>query len=383
MKIQSFLLPLFCSIAGVSVLTACSTWGGGINNDLREANNNFSYLNEVATERHLIQPSGTDKINFSKKFELPVQVKDSRAAIVGKDVDIRPPQKLIPLETNLIPFKDGDLSLVWFYPDDEGNAVTTNDMMFSILNLFKRLGIDVDSIDAINSEIRTDWYEATEFANPYTINSLKEDLLRYRQKYLFKLGTNKDGVPGVAIQLTDNIIEKSDGTELSDGLNRFEPSRFSALMANKLMWSYSLDTKSKLKKDDKGSVEISLGRDNNNLPCWIIDASFDETYNVLEQLFLRYDVDIKEYSSSNGEITVNYDEFDPDFWEAENVEPWGLDSGRYLFKLGVFNNKTSITLYDKNKQPVATGITARMYSGFTESLNKQFFIYKSDKTTNK
>lgn len=368
-------------MGGALCLDACSSWTGGINKDLREANNNFSYINEVATERQLVQPADTDQLVFSKKFVLPAQVTDSRAALVGSDVDIRPPQKLIPMESNLIAFKDGDLSVVWFYPDESGNAVTVNDMLYTVLHLFKRLGIDVDTIDAVNSEIRTDWYEATEFANPYTINSLKDELLRYRQKYLFKLGTNKDGVPGVVVQLTDNVIEKSEGTELADGLNRFEPSRFSALMANKLMWSYSLDQKSKLKNSESQTVNISLGRDNNNLACWLVEASFDDTYKVLEQLFIKYDIDIKEYSSANGEITISYDEMDPEFWQNENVEPWTLDSGRYLFKLGVYDNKTSITVYDKNKQPVATGVTARMYSGFAESLNRQFLIYRSNKTT--
>jgi uncharacterized lipoprotein len=59
------------------------------------------------------------------------------------------------------------------------------------------------------------------------------------------------------------------------------------------------------------------------------------------------------------------------------VESWGLESGKYTFKLGVFQGKTSITMYDDKNKPVNTSVTARMYSGFASSLNVQFYLNRT------
>ncbi len=356
----------------LGLLPGCASWFGGVDYDLRQANNRFNYLDDVAQNREIKQPVGTDPIKFNEKFSLPKPILDSRAALIGKEVDVRPPQKIMKLDSNIIGFQDGDLALVWFFPDEDGHQVTTNEVFTTIFRLFRKLGITLDKIEAQEGIIQTDWYESTEAGLPYTLNSSNKGLVRYRQRFSFKLGANKDGVPGVQIQLTDNIIEKSDGTELIDGLNRFEPARFTAQMANKLIASYSQDLKAKNNINDPNSINIELGHDNNNLSSWIVKASFKDTFKALEQLFIDYEIKIDKYSSTKGEIKVSYDEFDPEFWEENNIEPWGLESGDYLFKIGVYDNMTTISLYDKHDQPVDSAVTIRMYSGFADSLGREF-----------
>ncbi len=374
----SFVCLPMASIFFSCILTGC--WSNYVNSDVREANNNFRYLDEVAIERNLVQPQGTDPINYSNQFVLPKIAQDNvRSALVGRAVDVRPPQKLIPLNSNIAVNQDGDISYVWFYPDEEGHEMTSNDLLETLFRMFKRSSISVDEIDAVNSVIRTDWYDGTEFATPYTPDSLEKDLLIYRQKYAFGLRKNTEGALGVSVQLTDNIIEQPDGGELKAGLNRYEPSRFTALMANRLMWFYNLDMKTKHTNEESSYVGIVLGKDNNALPCWIVDASFNDTYKALEQLMLKYEIQIKEYSSTTGQIKIKYDEPDPEFWTEHNTESWALESGKYTFKLGIYQGKTSITLYDSDDKPVSTGVTARMYSGFATSLNHEFYVERTGK----
>ncbi|WP_406041502.1 outer membrane protein assembly factor BamC [Succinimonas sp.] len=360
----------------VSALPGCRS--SYVNNDIRQANNKFSYLDSVPVERKMVQPEGTTPIDYSKQFDLPeMHFDDVRSALVGKAVDVRPPQKLIPLNSNVSVGQDGDIAYVWFYPDEDGQEITPNDLLVTLFRMFRRSAINVESIDAMNSFIQTDWYDATEFATPYNPDAMEKGFLIYRQRYAFGLRKNTEGAPGVSIQLTDNIIEQTDGTELKAGLNRFEPSRFTALMANRLMWSYNLDMKKKHSSSENAYVAISLGRDNNDLPCWLVDAGFDDTYKALVDLFTAYEIKIKEYSSTAGEITIKYSEPEPEFWESQGVEPWGLEDGKYTFKLGVFQGKTSVTMYDENNKPVNTAVTARMYSGFASSLNVQFYLNRT------
>jgi uncharacterized lipoprotein len=358
----------------------CGCTSGNINNDIRKANNNFRYLDTVNTAEPIRTPVGLTPLVFSREFEIPVQgIKDSRAAILGKYVDIRPPQKLIPLDPNVVTFNDGDLSQVWFYPDEYGKTMTPNELFSVLVRFLNMNNIDIESIDPVNNFVQTDWYEGTEFATPYNTSDMAESALIYRQKYLFRLIRNSQNIPGVAVQITDNIIERPSGEELSTGLNRFEPARFSALMANRFMQSYH-QQQLNIHAKTAQNLEITIGRDNNELPCWMINAPFDETYAVLTELMIDYDIRISEYSSTAGEIKIDYSELDPEDWEKHDTEPWAIDSGKYTFKIGVYDEKSTITLYDKNNQPLSSGIITRMYSGFSISLANQFAKHR--KTVN-
>lgn len=367
-----------CSILILAALCGCTS--GKVNKDVRTANNSFKYLDTIDTSEPLRIPAELTHPNFSREFDIPAKpIKDSRAAILGKYVDIRPPQKLIPLDPNVVTFNDGDLSQVWFYPDEYGNTMTPNELFNVLVRFLNMNNIDIENIDPVSNFVQTDWYEGTEFATPYNTYDMAENALIYRQKYLFRMIRNSRNIPGVAVQITDNIIERPDGEELSTGLNRFEPARFSALMANRLMQSYHQQQLNIHANKDR-DLEITIGRDNNELPCWMVNAPFDETYAVLTELMMDYDIKIKEYSSTAGEIKIDYSELDPEDWEAHDTEPWAIDSGKYTFKIGVYDEKSTITLYDKNNQPVNAGAVARMYSGFSISLNNQFIKHR--KTSN-
>ncbi|MGN1393710.1 MAG: outer membrane protein assembly factor BamC [Succinivibrionaceae bacterium] len=369
---------LNCCILGSSlILSACT---GVINTELREANNDFRYLDEVYNEREIVQPEGTDPIYFSDTYSLGIKpIVDSKAALVGKFVDVRPPQKIISLDPSFITFQDGDLAQIWFYPDEKRNIVTANDMLIAILSFCNSSNILIDDVDALASTIQTSWIDVTEYGTEYNLNNFNNGSILYRQRYLLRLIKNDEGVPGVAIQITDNVMEKTDGTELPDGLNRFEPSRMTAQFANRLLADiYKKRLALTMVDFNYETVDIEYARDNNNLPCWKINAPFDQTYKILEKLFLDYDIEIKSYSSTAGEIEIDYDEFDSEFWEAHQTETWALDSGVYLFKLGVHDGKTTITLYDRNKVAVPSGVVSRMFAGFALSLKREFFIHKND-----
>lgn len=375
------LLYILVSTAYSFTLCSCSNLWGGINADVREANNNFGYVDEVASKRTLVQPQGTDKIVYSEQYSIPPSVTDARAVLVGGDVDIRPPQKIIVLSRNVEVFQDGDLAQIWFYPLQDGTAVTANDMLYTIFHLFRNLGIDVDELNVADSIIKTDWFEGTEFVRPYSLMDSSNGVIRYRQRYVFRLLRNSEGAPGVVVQLVDNEMQEADGTELADGLTRFEPARFSALMANRLLETYDTELLAANASKRHAELSVELGRDNNGLPCWLLDISFNDAYSLVQNLMVAYDIDIIEYSSSNGELKVDYSEFEPEFWQEQDVEPWGITSDKYLFKIGVVGDKVSISVYDKNDKPVPAGVVARMYSGFASSLNKQFLVDKHNPVT--
>ena len=52
----------------LGLLPGCASWFGGVDYDLRQANNRFNYLDDVAQNREIKQPVGTDPIKFNEKF---------------------------------------------------------------------------------------------------------------------------------------------------------------------------------------------------------------------------------------------------------------------------------------------------------------------------
>ena len=139
-----------CGILLLSAVTGCSS--GNINQSIREANNNFRYLDDSATSKELRTPVNLDPLVFSNEYSLPKNViRDSRAAIVGRHVDVRPPQKLIPLDGNVVTRNDGDLSQIWFFPDEQGRVMNSNELFAVLLKFLNRNGMDIESIDPVQS----------------------------------------------------------------------------------------------------------------------------------------------------------------------------------------------------------------------------------------
>jgi outer membrane protein assembly factor BamC len=84
-----------------------------------------------------------------------------------------------------------------------------------------------------------------------------------------------------------------------------------------------------------------------------------------------YGFTIKDTQQSLGWIDVEYDEPDSEFWKAKGAEPFKLEEDKYRFQLGeMTGGKTSITLFDKDKKPVASGVISQMYISLSEAFAK-------------
>ena len=60
------LLMLSGMMVAAGLMSGCRS--SYVNNDIRQANNKFGYLDSVPVERQLVQPEGTTPISYSKKF---------------------------------------------------------------------------------------------------------------------------------------------------------------------------------------------------------------------------------------------------------------------------------------------------------------------------
>ena len=116
---------------------------------------------------------------------------------------------------------------------------------------------------------------------------------------------------------------------------------------------------------------LELGLDNNELSAWIAEGSFDQVWRRLNQVLPAYGFTIKDTQQSLGWIDVEYDEPDSEFWKAKGAEPFKLEEDKYRFQLGeMTGGKTSITLFDKDKKPVASGVISQMYISLSEAFAK-------------
>ena len=116
---------------------------------------------------------------------------------------------------------------------------------------------------------------------------------------------------------------------------------------------------------------LQLGLDNNELSAWIAEGSFDQVWRRLNQVLPAYGFAIKDTQQSLGWIDVEYEEPGAEFWKAKGSEPFKLEEEKYRFQLGeMAGGKTSITLFDKDKKPVSSGVISQMYISLSEVFAK-------------
>lgn len=198
----------------------------------------------------------------------------------------------------------------------------------------------------------------------------EDDDFRIRQRYQFTL---RNDVQRHAVNMSVRVLdheETIDG-ETSTVLTPADAQRYATRALNQFSLYYDKQLKAREQHKSNDGMGLELGLDNNELSAWIADGSFEQVWRRLNQVLPAYGFTIKDTQQSLGWIDVEYDEPDAEFWQAKGAEPFKLEEDKYRFQLGeMAGGKTSITLFDKDKKPVASGVISQMYISLSEAFAK-------------
>ncbi len=357
---------LLAGVVTMSALMGCSS-----PQERKQANTDFDYLDAKLVTRPFTVPGGLQAPAYGKEFTVPPLPQGAEHGPLGDTIDVRPPMQVLAMVPGSRSENSGNNITLWFTARSVTNNVD-NEVWNYLLGFMTRRGIAIRDFNTVARTMDTEPFDATANLHPWSEAAKKNDETRVHQSYRFRLQSDpvmhRTGLTAELLQ-HEAFIEDEDKDETP--LTVFERRRYSALMLNQVVSDYDQQVNLRASTTTNGRLAMSLGVDDNGLTAWLVDATFDETWQRLNTLLPKLNFEIASKHESKGLIIVDYDEPDSDFWKAQDIEPFGLDSGIYRLQLGEFKGKTSITLFDEDKKPVPTSVVSKMYLGLSKAFGRQ------------
>ncbi|MEJ6104280.1 outer membrane protein assembly factor BamC [Aeromonas salmonicida] len=352
---------LVLSVATVAVLAACSS-----PQDRKMANRGFEYEDARLEGRAFLVPSGLSTPAFNSNFDIPALPESSRDGALGAKIDVRPPAQLLTVVPGSQVVPNASEPTVAFYALSTNQSVERDTWAF-LMNFLAQYKVTTEKLDQQAGVLQTGWFDNTKALDGW---SEEDDDFNIRQRYQF---TVRNDAQRHAVNMSVRVLdheETIDG-ETTNVLTPADAQRYATRALNQFSLYFDKQLKSREQHKANDGMGLQLGLDNNELSAWIADGSFDLVWRRLNQVLPAYGFTIKDTQQSLGWIDVEYDEPGSDFWKAKGGEPFKLEEEKYRFQLGeMAGGKTSITLFDKDKKPVASGVISQMYISLSEAFAK-------------
>ena len=352
---------LVLSVATVAVLAACSS-----PQDRKMANRGFEYEESRLEGRAFLVPAGLSTPAFNNGFDIPALPESSREGAIGAKVDVRPPAQLLTVVPGSQVVANAEEPTIAFYALSTSQSVERDTWAF-LMNFLAEHKVTTEKLDQQAGVLQTGWFDNTAVLDGWAED---DDDFKIRQRYQFVL---KNDVQRHATMMSVRVLdheETIDG-ETSTALTPADAQRYATRALNQFSLYYDKQLKAREQHKSSDGMGLELGLDNNELSAWIAEGSFDQVWRRLNQVLPAYGFTIKDTQQSLGWIDVEYDEPDAEFWKAKGAEPFKLEEEQYRFQLGeMAGGKTSITLFDKDKKPVSSGVISQMYISLSEAFAK-------------
>ncbi|WP_421190485.1 outer membrane protein assembly factor BamC [Aeromonas enteropelogenes] len=352
---------LVLSVATVAVLAGCST-----PQDRKMANRGFEYEDARLEGRAFLIPAGLSAPTFNSQFDIPPLPESSREGALGAKVDVRPPAQLLTVVPGSQVVPNASEPTIAYYALSSGQSVERDTWSF-LMNFLAKYKVSTEKLDQQAGVLQTGWFDNTVALDGWAEDD--EDF-KIRQRYQFTVRNDEQRhAVNMSVRVLDHE-ETIDG-ETSKELTPAEAQRYAARVLNQFSLYYDSQLKAREQHKASDGMGLELGLDNNELAAWVANGSFEQVWRRLNQVLPKYGFIIKDTQQSLGWIDVEYEEPGAEFWQAKGSEPFKLDEEKYRFQLGeMAGGKTSITLFDKDKKPVSSGVISQMYISLSEAFAK-------------
>ncbi|GAB5991695.1 outer membrane protein assembly factor BamC [Aeromonas enteropelogenes] len=352
---------LVLSVATVAVLAGCST-----PQDRKMANRGFEYEDARLEGRAFLIPAGLSAPTFNSQFDIPPLPESSREGALGAKVDVRPPAQLLTVVPGSQVVPNASEPTIAYYALSSGQSVERDTWSF-LMNFLAKYKVSTEKLDQQAGVLQTGWFDNTVALDGWAEDD--EDF-KIRQRYQFTVRNDEQRhAVNMSVRVLDHE-ETIDG-ETSNRMSEAEAQRYAARVLNQFSLYYDSQLKAREQHKASDGMGLELGLDNNELAAWVANGSFEQVWRRLNQVLPKYGFIIKDTQQSLGWIDVEYEEPGAEFWQAKGSEPFKLDEEKYRFQLGeMAGGKTSITLFDKDKKPVSSGVISQMYISLSEAFAK-------------
>ena len=322
-------------------------------------------------------PNGLTSPYTDNKLVVPqVQPTNASRALVGANMDVRPPVVPQVSEQGVDIVSDGLNAIVWFRPYSAFAVRTDTDGWNFLNSSLNYLRIPVAQRDTEHYALATGSLSYNYAGEPYDQIAEESGARRYNQTYNIQVGHSAQGQIGYVISLASSSTADSSGDSIDSNLTPMQRANFTIGFGNTLIRALALQAQQAEQVPD--NINVMLGRDNNQQEAFLVTAPYNATWSVMSGLLEQYGFEITEYSVSRSLFKVKLTEDDPQFYRNLGIEPFKLDADNYMVRLAISGKNTVLTFYNKDDKPLRTTQVTGLYQGLSQALAKEFRAYKQD-----
>ncbi len=346
----------------------------GMDKSTREVTGYYEHVDSKVKRNTIVVPEGLDNPGTNPQLVVPVVAGMKLDGATGENIDIRPPTAPYRSDKGIhTQWSDGE-AIVWFELGGEHGITTEDEAWMLLAAVLKHMDVAVGKIAPGQYLLTTISRDFTEFGKPYTGSDEDLGLKRYNQIYQIRVGRNYDGSLGIASKLIGSMTSLSKGTGMKDVLGEIEQERFAMGFANHII--HEIEAKKQSEVVDPDNLVVTLGVDDNNHNAIMVEAPFETTVALAENVFHSAGWKMLKHSVAKAEYEVEVNDNEDNWFNVRNRRLLNIELGTYKIRIGIQGKVSTITFYDEKDNPIPSKKVSRLYPGFAEALIEEFSLYR-------
>jgi len=348
-------------------LSACSSV------DSKRALGNFEYTKKQESKAFIV-PQNLDKPAKQKEFLITNKI--NHQGSIGAKVDIRAPSLVLPIAASSRVIAKSHEAIIWF-----DKTLEDKDLFVFIQNsLVKQLMSDDVSYEVIESSTQdepgskqqskieiyeSDWYH-NEIETGWLFTDIESSTsLRFRYEFFLK-------PHGRSVSLHVSLINymKTDSSGGSKTIEPIDKQRAEMVMLNKIIAQVDYDYRLQQRENRLVRANqqlVTIGENNEAEPAYIVEMRLDKLWDNMPVFFENHGFTIHDLNESNKIYYVDFTKPELSIWDTI----WGderpvieVSDAKYQFVLASVddkNQKTSVSIYDADGEPLPLEILERIF----------------------
>lgn len=354
-------------------LSACS----GV--DSKRAQGDFDYAKKQEAKAFIV-PESLDKPAEKKEFLIPQRL--NKQGPIGKNMDIRAPSLVLPIAASSRVVMESNDPVIWF-----DQVLEDKDLLTFIKDaLSKQLasdGVEYNQVNDIqSSQDKTkgifETYESQWYHNEIETGWLFKELelstsMRFRYEFYSK-------PHGRSVSLKVSLIDymKTDQAGGSKTIDPIDQQRAEMAMLNEIVgqvdYNYRLvQRENRLMRANQKLVTI--GENKATEPAYVVEMSLDNLWDNMPIFFEKHGFTISDLNETNRIYYVDFVKPETSIWDSiwgENQPVIDVIDAKYQFVLAALddkNQKTSVTVYDADGNPLSQEVLQRIFPVIEKGLS--------------
>jgi len=346
-------------------LSACSS------NDNRSAQGDFDYAKKQESKEFIV-PENLDKPAQQQEFFIANKI--NHQGPVGENMDIRAPSLVLPLAAASRVVADSDKSIIWF-----DKVIEDEDLLTFVKNaLISQLMSDDVSYDEVSLpkgnddklKGKTEILESQWYHNEVETGWLFTDIeLSTSMRFRYELYLKSHG-RSVSLKVTLIDYMKTDNFGGSKTIDQIDGQRAEMAMLNEIVsqvdYNYRLQQReNRLMRSNQKLV--SIGENKESETAYVVEMSLDNLWDNMPIFFEKHGCTIIDLNETDKIYYIDFAKHDQSIWDSI----WGderpvidISDAKYQFVLASLddkNQKTSVTIYNADGEPLSLEVLERIF----------------------